>query len=45
MKELIVQGRIEVLGGVNKSWKEFDVKLPGGQVESANIESNVANNQ
>ena len=29
MKELISQGRIEVLGDVSKSWKEFDVKLPG----------------
>jgi hypothetical protein len=29
MKELIVQGRIEVLGDINKSWKEFDIKLPG----------------
>jgi len=31
MKELIVQGRIEVLGDVSKGWKEFDVKLPGKQ--------------
>ena len=29
MKELIAQGRIEVLGDINKSWKEFDIKLPG----------------
>ncbi len=28
MKELIAQGRIEVLGDVTKGWKEFDVKLP-----------------
>jgi hypothetical protein len=45
MKGLIARGRIEVLGDVNKTWKEFDVKLPGGRVESANIESNVANNE
>jgi len=45
MKELIAQGRIEALGDVNKAWKEFDVKLPGDQVESTNIESQVANNQ
>jgi uncharacterized protein DUF1835/uncharacterized protein DUF3658 len=45
MKELIAQGRIEALGDVNKAWKEFDVKLPGAQVESANIESQVANNE
>jgi hypothetical protein len=29
MKHLINEGRIEVLGDVNKGWKEFDVKLPG----------------
>jgi hypothetical protein len=29
MKELISQGKIEVLGDVMKGWKEFDVKLPG----------------
>jgi len=29
MKELIAQGRIEVLGDINKSWKEFDIRLPG----------------
>jgi hypothetical protein len=29
MKELIAQGRVEVLGDINKSWKEFDIKLPG----------------
>jgi len=29
MKELIAKGRIEVLGDINKSWKEFDIKLPG----------------
>jgi len=31
MKHLINEGRIEVLGDVSKGWKEFDVKLPGGQ--------------
>jgi hypothetical protein len=35
MKELIAQGRIEALGDVNKSWKEFDVKLPGVQQAEA----------
>jgi len=29
MKELIAQGRVEVLGDMTKSWKEFDIKLPG----------------
>lgn len=29
MKELIRQGRIEVTGEMEKSWKDFDVRLPG----------------
>lgn len=45
MKELIGQGKIEVLGDVNKPWKEFDVRLPGSQVESAGAESTALNNQ
>jgi len=45
MKGLIAQGRIEVLGDVNKTWKEFDVKLPGGRAENANMEPNVANHE
>jgi Protein of unknown function/Domain of unknown function (DUF1835) len=32
MKHLINEGRIEVTGDVSKSWKEFDVKLPGAKV-------------
>jgi len=43
MKELIAQGRIEMLGDVNKSWKEFDVKLPGTRAENAELESQVEN--
>jgi len=35
MKELIAQGRIEVLGDINKSWKEFDIKLQGVQQTEA----------
>jgi uncharacterized protein DUF1835/uncharacterized protein DUF3658 len=31
VKELMAQGKIEALGDANKSWKEFDVKLPGMQ--------------
>jgi hypothetical protein len=45
MKELITQGKIEVLGDVTKGWKEFDVKLPGAQMESSNLEAATANNQ
>lgn len=43
MKELITKGRIEVLGDVNKTWKEFDVKLPGTQKESAELENQIEN--
>ncbi|HEY2720322.1 MAG TPA: DUF1835 domain-containing protein [Chitinophagaceae bacterium] len=45
LKELIAQGKIEMLGDINKSWKEFDVKLPGGDAESASIESISENQQ
>src|SRR5258705_157080 len=38
MKHLINEGRIEVTGDITKSWKEFDVKLPGVQSENAIIE-------
>lgn len=33
MKHLINEGRIEVTGDSSKSWKEFDVKLPGAKPE------------
>ncbi len=33
MKQLIAEGKIEALGDVNKSWKEFDVKLAGSKQE------------
>jgi hypothetical protein len=45
MKELIAQGRVEILGDVNKSWKEFDVRLPAAQTEKIEVESVAANNQ
>ena len=35
IKELITQGRIEALGDINRTWKEFDVKLPGVQQTEA----------
>jgi hypothetical protein len=43
MKELIAQGRLEVLGDVNKSWKEFDIKLPGARTESVELENQIQN--
>lgn len=33
MKDLITQGRIEVMGDPSKGWKEFDIKLPGGNLQ------------
>ncbi len=39
MKQLIMEGRIETLGDVGKGWKEFDVKLPGEKMESADVEN------
>jgi len=45
MKELIAEGKIEVLGDANKGWKEIDIKLPANQSENINLESAVTNNQ
>lgn len=39
MKQLVADGKIEVTGDVNKSWKDFDVKLAGSKpVEKAATE-------
>jgi hypothetical protein len=35
MKELISTGKIEVMGDVNKGWKEFDVRLAGAKQTEA----------
>jgi hypothetical protein len=35
MKQLIGEGKIEVMGEIMKGWKEFDVKLPGSKQEEA----------
>src|SRR5207247_6302184 len=45
MKELISQGRIEILGDASRGWKEFDVKLQRSQPEIGNVESAAVNNQ
>jgi Protein of unknown function/Domain of unknown function (DUF1835) len=39
MKNLINEGKIEITGDVTKSWKEFDVKLPGAKQEETTEES------
>jgi len=37
MKQLVQEGKIEVLGDINKGWKEFDVRLAGApKTETAN---------
>lgn len=33
IRQLIEQGKIEVTGDVSKGWKDFDVKLPGAQLQ------------
>jgi Domain of unknown function (DUF1835)/Protein of unknown function len=33
MKQLVSQGKIEVMGDIVKGWKEFDVRLPGARQE------------
>jgi hypothetical protein len=43
MKQMIGQGKIETLGDVGKSWKEFDVRLAGGHIEEAHVESGAVN--
>lgn len=45
MKQLIADGKIEIMGDIEKGWKEFDVKQPGkqgvaeGQQESNSVEN------
>ncbi|MBL7742802.1 MAG: DUF1835 domain-containing protein [Chitinophagaceae bacterium] len=38
MKALANSGKIEVMGEVNKGWKEFDVKLAGAKQSEASIQ-------
>lgn len=35
LKQMIGKGRVEVLGDMNKGWKEFDVRLHGKSVDAA----------
>ena len=43
MKHLIQEGRIEVTGEITKSWKEFDVKLPGAKQEETTASEEATN--
>jgi len=45
MKNLINEGKIEIMGDVNAGWKEFDVRKAGSQSENANVEADTFNNQ
>jgi len=45
MKQLIGAGKIETMGNVDGSWKEFDVRKAGSQSENANVEADSFNNQ
>jgi len=42
MKQLIREGRIQVMGDMEKGWKEFDVKLPETKQAEMPFEANVA---
>ncbi|MEO7924303.1 MAG: DUF1835 domain-containing protein [Chitinophagaceae bacterium] len=45
MKQLINDGKIEVMGDINKGWKEFDVKSPGGKQVEAGSQEDIASNE
>ncbi len=40
IKQLINEGRIEITGDADKSWKDFDLKLPGAKEEESVAEDN-----
>lgn len=42
LKKLIIYGKVEVLGDMNKGWKEFDVKWPALQQTEATESEEVA---
>jgi hypothetical protein len=47
MKKLITEGRIEVVGDMQKGWKDFDVRLPaksGGEGQLSEVGSNEQEN-
>ncbi|MGQ0737925.1 MAG: DUF3658 domain-containing protein [Bacteroidota bacterium] len=45
MKQLINEGKIMVMGDVEKGWKEFDVKKPEGTQAEITFENESSNNQ
>jgi hypothetical protein len=45
MKYLVNEGRIDISGDMNKGWKDFDVKIPGGKTENVNINMEEASNE
>ena len=40
MKHLVNEGRIEIMGDMEKGWKEFDIRLPGAKQPEETIEVN-----
>ena len=45
MKQLISAGKVETMGNVDGTWKEFDVRKPGAQSENASVEADTINSQ
>jgi hypothetical protein len=45
MKQLITEGKIIVMGDIEKGWKDFDVKKPEGTQTEITFENENANNQ
>lgn len=45
MKELIAQGRIEVVGDASSGWREFDVRIPSEFEANAELEREIPSSQ
>lgn len=43
MKQLITEGKLEVMGDVNKGWKDFDVRLAGAKKNEAAVAEEAEN--
>ena len=39
MRQLISDGKIEVMGEMNEGWKAFDVRLPGSKIDETEIKA------
>ena len=45
MKQLISEGKIEMMGNINAGWKEYDVRKPGQQAADAEVSEKTLNTQ